>query len=152
MIAPKSSGPRALVKLAALRAVLSDPEDGILARLIAAGRIEKPDGEGRVDIAVAVPLFFTELRAELRASTASASAERARQARAEAAELTLALARRDVIAQDDAAQAIDSLCGAINEALTSLAPRVTRDIRRRRGIEAAAFATRQAVAREVASC
>lgn len=126
----------AMVPLAGLRKTLNDPEDGgILSRLIEAKQIDKPDPEGKVDITMAVPAFFKELRAEMRATTASAAAERARAARAEAQELRLAETLRELVAVDEVEAAVDHLCGVIVTTLGGLPARASRILPVRRQIE-----------------
>lgn len=149
MIAPKASASAALVPLAALRKALGDTaESGTMSRLIAAGKVV-PDGEGRVDIVAVLPIYFSELRAELRASTATAASERARVARAASAELRLAEARREMIEVEDATAAVDHLVGAILTGLSGLPARITRDIPTRRKIEAILHKVQGELAREI---
>lgn len=151
MICPTPSVEAARVPLAALCKALGDnPRDGILARLVASGRITAPDAKGRVMLAEAVGAYFETVRADLRAATLTAGAERAREARAEAAELQLQMARRDLVARDDAEAATDALCGEILTAFSGLAARITRDVRTRRRIEEITRAAQAALAREVA--
>lgn len=126
----------AKVALEGLRKTLDDPEQGgILSRLIEGKQIDKPDSESRVDLTVAIPAFFKELRAEMRATTASAAAERARAARAEAQELHLAETLREMVAVDEVEAVVDQLCGVIVTTLVALPARVSRDLAVRRRIE-----------------
>lgn len=149
MIAPKTSASAALVSVLQLRKLLSDQPGGILDRLTRAGKIGAPDDQGRVNLIEVLPLFFGELRADMRASTSTAASERARLARAASAELRLAEARRDLIETDDAAAAVDHLCGAISTVLGGLAVRATRDIPTRRRIEAALQQLQAQLARDL---
>jgi hypothetical protein len=149
MIAPKATGSAALVQIAALRKALGDPQGGILDRLIMAGKIGAADAQGRIDLVQAVPLFFGELRAEMRASTATAASERACLARAASAELRLAEARRDLVPTEDAAAAVDHLGGSISTALGGLPARVTRDIPTRRKVEQAVHQMQAQLARDL---
>lgn len=149
MIAPKATASAAFVPVDGLRKLLGDTSGGILDRLITSGRIGLPDDQGRVNLIEVLPLFFAELRNELRAGTATAASERARLARAASAELRLAEARRDLIETDDAAAAVDHLCGAIATVLGGLPARVTRDIPTRRRIEAAIHQVQAQLARDL---
>lgn len=152
MTSTNTTASAALVPLDGLRKVLADdPKAGIFARLIAAGRIAAPDAEGRVDITTALPLFFEEMRSQMRAGTATAASERARQARAAAAELRVAESTRDLIPSEDAELAVDHLCGAVMTAITAMPARITRDVPTRRRIEAAFHTLQAAMAREIAN-
>lgn len=143
------TGIDAALDLQALAHLLGDdPAAGILARLVASGRIAR-DASGRVPLAEAVPVFFDTLRADLRAMTATAAAERARGARAEAAELRLSEARRDLVPGEDAEGAVDALCGEINASFAALPARVTRDPRARRRVDEIARAAQAALARDL---
>ncbi|NGM47938.1 hypothetical protein G5B31_20685 [Rhodobacter sp. SGA-6-6] len=131
-----------------LSRVLGDDKEARLRGLIRAGRIREIS-RGRVMLAEAVPVFFDDLRASLQAGSASASAERAREARADAAALNLAIRRREVVNRDDLDMAIEHLCAAINAALTSLPPRVTRDVFMRRRADELIQRTREALGRAI---
>lgn len=151
MILPRPSAYRATVALGTLRKTLGDdPATGVLARLVASGRIAAPDAKGRVPLAEAVAAYFDTVRADMRAATLTAAVERARAARAESAELKLAESRRELVPAEDAEAAIDALCGAVLSGLTGLPARVTRDIPTRRRIEALAHAAQTALARDLA--
>lgn len=133
--------------VADLARLLGDRE-GRLRDLIRAGRIREVR-RGRVALAEAIPVFFADLRAAMQAGTASASAERVREARADAAVLRLAIRRREVVHRDEAAAAVEYLCGAINAALTSLPARVTRDAFMRRRVDQLVQRTREALGQDV---
>jgi hypothetical protein len=75
---------------------------------------------------------------------------RARDARAEASELALAVARRDVIPYAEAETATDFLCGVIADQIGGLPARVTRDMRERRAIEDALRRAQGAIAADLA--
>ena len=149
MIAPKATASAAFVPVDSLRKLLGDPSGGILDRLITSGRIGPPDDQGRVNLIEVLPLFFAELRNELRAGTATAASERARLARAASAELRLAEARRDLVPTEDAAAAVDHLCGTIATTLSGLPARVTRDIPTRRKVEQALHQMQAQLARDL---
>lgn len=146
---PSPDGAR--VSLADLRKALGDhPRGGILAALVRAGVIEA-DRKGRVSLAQAVPCYFSRLRADLRAASASAGADRARAARAGAAELRLSEARRDLVARDDALTATDALTGEIVSTFASLPARITRDMGNRRHVAALTRAAQAALAKELSA-
>lgn len=132
-----------------LAAIFADDENR-LAALIAGGRIEQA-ADGTVPLISAVQVYLADLRSALRDRSATASAERARAARADAAELRLAEARRDLIPTEDAEHAVDLLCGAVQTALGSLPARCTRDIPLRRRIEAEVSTVQGTIARDVAA-
>lgn len=134
-------------KISDLAKIFSDTE-GRLVRLIADGKI-KEVARGRVGLVEAVQAFLDDLRADLRANTASASVEKAREARADAAQLRLAEKRREVIPRDEAEAAVDYVCGAINSALASIPARVTRDPMLRRRIDAVVLRSRKDIGRRV---
>ena len=133
------------VKITDLARIFADSE-GRLRRLIAEGKI-KEASRGRVGLVEAVQIFLDDLRADLRANTASASAEKAREARADAAQLRLKEKRRDVIPREEAEAGLAYLCGAVNAALTAIPARATRDPMLRRRVEAIVFRTRDAIGR-----
>lgn len=135
----------ALVPLDDLRRILGEQPGGIL------DAVAKPDAEGRVDLVVVLPAFFNELRASLRAGSATASAERARLARAAAQELRLAEAQRTLIPSDDAETAMDHLVGTVLTSIASMPARLTRDVRQRRVIEARLHALQGKIAHEITS-
>lgn len=149
MIAPRVSAGAALVPIAALRKALGDTaESGTMSRLIAAGKIV-PDGEERVDVVAVLPLYFGELRSELRAGTATAASERVRLARAASSELRLAESRRDLIPNEDAEAVVDAVCGSIVAILSAMPARITRDVPVRRRVEAALYQMQAALARDL---
>ncbi|NGM47932.1 hypothetical protein G5B31_20655 [Rhodobacter sp. SGA-6-6] len=133
--------------VADLARLLCDRE-GRLRDLIRAGRIREVQ-RGRVALAEAVPTYFDDLRAALHAGSASASAERAREARADAAALNLAMRRRELIHREELDACLEYLCGTINAALTSLPPRVTRDVFMRRRVDELVRRTREALGRAI---
>lgn len=135
------------VKIADLAKIFSDTE-GRLARLIKAGQITEGP-RGRVGLVEAVQVFLDDLRADLRANTASSSAEKAREARADAAQLRLSEKRREVILRDEASAAVDYVCGAINPACTAIPARVTRDPVLMRWVELVVTRAREAIGRDV---
>lgn len=136
------------VTVAALRRVLGEAPGGIVDRLVRAGQITT-DRRGRVDLGQAVPAFLTELRADLRGSTQTAASERARQARAEALGLRLAIERRELIQHDQAEAATDALCGAVLTALHGLPSRITRDMGTRRRIDSLVLDVQAALAADL---
>ncbi|WP_103255592.1 hypothetical protein [Tabrizicola aquatica] len=139
----------ATVRLAELCQILGDgPKTGHLARAVAAGTL-KPDKQGRVAITVAVPMFFEALRQEAAAGTATAAAEAARAARADAQELRLAEARRELIPVEDGEAALDHVVGAILTSLSAMPARITRDVPLRRRVEAALHQAQAALARDL---
>lgn len=136
------------VKTAELAKIFAD-QDGRLARLIDQGIVK--EAGGRVSIVEAVRAFLEDLRADLRSNTATAAAERAREARASATALRLAEKKRAVIPQSDAEAAVDYLVGAVNSALAAIPARVTRAPETRRTIDHIIFNLRDAIAKEVGS-
>ncbi len=139
----------ATVRLSELRQILGDdPKTGHLARAVAAGKLN-PDKQHRVPITAAVPLFFSALRQEAAAGTATAAAEAARAARAEAQELRLAEARRELVPVEDGEAALDHVVGEILTMISGLPARVTRDIPVRRRIEAEIHTMQAGLARDL---
>lgn len=120
-----------------LIALLDDRKDGRLRRLIASGVIRET--RGRVQLGEAVPVFLTDLRADLAEGSAVRAAESAREARADAAALRLAERRREMVPVADLDAAFEHLCGVVSSSLSSLPARVTRDPRDRRRVEGIVF-------------
>lgn len=138
--------PTATIAPDELARVFGDPEG--VARLVASGVIVK-DEQGRVPLVAGIQAYINGLRAELRSGSATASAERARAARANAAELALMERRRELIAAADAEAGTDHLAAAVRLAFTGLAPRVTRDLSARRKVEDMADKALATIARDL---
>lgn len=141
--------PTETITLAELRKI-TGAADGEIEALIAAGQIDPPEHD-RVPMVQAVQAFLGHLRETARTASASAAMARARDARAEASELALAISRRDVIPDGEAEMATDFLCGRISEVIGGLPARVTRDLRDRRRIEETLRAAQEGIAADLAS-
>ncbi|RID91621.1 hypothetical protein D2N39_13065 [Gemmobacter lutimaris] len=109
---------------------------GELEDLIARGVLHQPQ-PGQIALVAGVAAFLAHLRARARDATLSRAATAARDARAEASELALAVARRDAIPDDQAEAAADFLCATITRELSGLPARATRDLRARAAIDQA---------------
>jgi hypothetical protein len=107
---------------------------GELEDLIARGVLHQPQ-PGQIGLVSGVAAFLAHLRARARDATLSRAATEARDARAEASELALAVARRDAIPDDQAEAAADFLCATITRELTGLPARATRDLRARAAMD-----------------
>ncbi|KQB12534.1 hypothetical protein H9N28_10145 [Rhodobacter capsulatus] len=140
--------PTATITLAGLRR-LTGAEPGELESLIAAGTLPALDGD-HLPMVQAVQAYLTHLRETARTASASAAMARARDARAEASELALAVSRRDFIPDGEAEMATDFLCGIIVDRIGGLPARVTRDRQDRRVIEAALAKAQEGIAADLA--
>lgn len=143
--------PTDTITLAGLRR-LTGAEPCEIESLIASGAIPTPEGrEQVVPMIEAVQSYLAHLRDTARTASASAAMARARDARAEASELALAVSRRDLIPDGEAETAADFLCGVIVEKIGGLPARVTRDLCDRRRIEDALVKTQEAIAADLAA-
>ena len=122
---------------------------GELEDLIARGIINQPQ-PGQIAFVAGVGAYLADLKARARDATLSQAATAARDARAEASELALAITRRDVIPDDQAEAAADFLCAVITRELTGLPARATRDLRARSAMEAALRAALTGIAGDLA--
>lgn len=142
--------PTATITLAGLRR-LTEAAPGELEGLIASGAIPAPEGSGQcVPMIESVQAFLGHLRETGRNASASAAMARARDARAEASELALAVSRRDLIPDAEAETAADFLCGVIVDRIGGLPARCTRDRHDRRRIEEALRAAQEGIAADLA--
>lgn len=114
--------PTATITLSGLRR-LTGAEAGEPEALIASGAIPTPEGrEQRVPMVEAIHAYLGHLREASRTASASAAMARARNARTEASELAVAIARRDLVPDAEAETATDFLCGMIADQIGGLAP------------------------------
>ncbi len=142
--------PTATITLSGLRR-LTGAEAGEPEALIASGAIPTPEGrEQRVPMVEAIHAYLGHLREASRTASASAAMARARNARTEASELALAIARRDLVPDAEAETATDFLCGMIADQIGGLPARVTRDLRERRRIEDALREAQDRIAKDLA--
>lgn len=117
--------------------------------LIRRGALPKASA-GRLPLIEAVRGMIQHVRSEARDATLSAAQEGARVARAEAAELSLAVEQRTLVPDEDAQAAVDHVAGAIVTSITGMAARITRDPNHRRRIDAALLAAQTAIADDLA--
>ncbi|MBL8563874.1 MAG: hypothetical protein JNN06_16525 [Gemmobacter sp.] len=104
--------------------------------LITRGVLHKPQ-PGQIGLVAGVGAYIADVKARARDATLSQAATAARNARAEASELALAVAHRELIPDEEAETAVDFLCAVITRELTGLPARATRDLRSRAAMEAA---------------
>ena len=104
--------------------------------LIARGVVYQPQ-PGQIGLVAGVGAYIVDLKARARNATLLRAATAARNARAEASELALAAAHRELIPDEEAETAVDFLCAVITRELTGLPARATRDLRSRSAMEAA---------------
>ena len=123
-----------------------------LEALISAGAMPKPTGrDRRLPLREAATGYLAHLRGHLATARAGAAASRAQDARADAAALTLAVERRELIDAHEVEVALAFACGAINTALLVIPARVTRDSRQLRLLEDAIYQLRAELAADLAS-
>lgn len=138
--------PTATITLAGLRRI-TGAEPGEIESLIASGAIPAPEGGNQCSPMIeSVQAFLHHLRDTARTASASAPMARARDARAEASELALAISRRDLIPDAEAETAADYVCGVIVDRIGGLPARITRDRLDRRRIEEALRAAQEGIA------
>jgi len=126
-------------------AALCEVSETIIRDLIRRGALPKASA-GRLPLIEAVRVVIRHVRSEARDATLSAAQESARAARAEAAELALAVEQRTLVPDEDAQAAVDHVAGAVVRAATGMAARITRDPNHRRRIDAALLAAQTAIA------
>lgn len=117
-------------------AALVEAKPGEIEALIRAGVIQRA-APGNVALIPAVRAYIEHTRSQARNATLASAQEQAKAARAAAAELSLQIERRELVADEDAQAALDHLAGAINTSAASLPARATRDLRARSLIEGA---------------
>lgn len=117
--------------------------------LVSRGVLPQPE-PGQIGLVLGVAAYLSHLKARARDASLSKAATEARDARAEASELALAVARRDVIPDDQAEAAVDHLCAVITRELGGLPARATRDLRARAAMEATLRGTLTAIADDLA--
>lgn len=123
-----------------------------LEALISAGALPKPTGrDRRLPLREAATRYLAHLRAHLATARAGAAASRAQDARAEAAALTLAVERRELLDAHEVEVALASACGAINTAMLVIPARVTRDGRQLRLLDEAIYRLRAELAADLQS-
>lgn len=111
-------------------------EPGELEGLARARRFPRAEA-GRVSLVEATRAYIAALRERARDASLLAAQERARAARAAAAELSVAVERRELIPTDDADAAVQFVAGVVNSVAHGLPARATRDLRARRAMEKA---------------
>jgi len=126
-------------------AELVETSEATIRDLIRRGVLPKA-AAGRLPLIEAVRGMIQHVRSEARDATLSAAQEGARAARAEAAELSLAVEQRTLVPDEDAQAALDYVCGAVVTSITGMSARVTRDPHHRRRIDAALLAAQTAIA------
>ncbi|WP_101341859.1 hypothetical protein [Cereibacter azotoformans] len=96
--------------------------------LILSGILPQPTGrDRRLPLREAAMAYLGHLRTQVAAHRADAAAQRAQDARADAASLALAVEQREVIDLEDARAALDGVCGVIATRFQMIPARVTRD-------------------------
>jgi hypothetical protein len=146
-MASEQPGPTLLSLEAFRRLVGAAP--GEVEDLVSRGVLPQPE-PGQIGLVLGVAAYLSHLKTRARDATLSQAATAARDARAEASELALAVARRDVIPDDQAEAAADFLCAVITRELTGLPARATRDLRARSTMEAALRAALTGIAGDLA--
>ncbi|RHZ95362.1 hypothetical protein D1122_14865 [Cereibacter sphaeroides] len=120
--------------------------------LVASGTLPQPTGrDRRLPLREAAASYLAHLRAHLATARAGAAASRAQDARADAAALTLAVERRELIDAQEVEVALDAVCGAINVALLCIPTRVTRDLSQRRLLEESIYRLRAELALDLST-
>lgn len=116
--------------------------------LIRAGTIQRA-APGRVALIAAVRAFIEHTKAQARNSTLVSAQERAKSARAAAAELSLMVERRSLVPDEEVQACVDHVAGAIITGITCTPARVTRDLRARRLIEDTLRTAQAAIANDL---
>ncbi|RAZ83303.1 hypothetical protein [Cereibacter johrii] len=120
--------------------------------LISSGVLPQPTGrDRRLPLREAAARYLAHLRAELATARAGAAASRAQDARADAAALTLAVERRELIDAHEVETALASVCGTINVAMLVIPARVTRDALQLRLLDEAIYRARTELAADLQS-
>lgn len=101
---------------------------------------------GKVSLVAGVRAFLDAIRATAKSASLSAAQDAARGARADAAELALAVDARRLVQKAEAEDALAHLCGAIMSRTFTISARATRDVRERRVIEDAIRVAQQEIA------
>lgn len=104
-------------------------------QLIKAGYITRPK-PGYTTVISAVQGYIRFLKEDARKDTKTAAQSRTSDARARKIELEIAREERDLIPKADAYLAMDIVVAEVNQQLSGLAARTTRDVPLRREIEA----------------
>lgn len=115
---------------------LTGAQPGEIEELVAHGILRQTE-PGQIGLVAGVGAYINHLKARARNATLSSAAIAARDARAEASELALRVARRDLIADGEAEAALDYLASVIVGEATGLPARATRDLRARAAMDAA---------------
>lgn len=135
-----------LVTTAALRA-LTGAAPGEIEALVKSKLIAVSGG--KTSLVPAIRAYLDQIRSTARSASLAAAQDAARSARADAAELALAIDARRLVRDADAQDAIAHVCGTVMRTTYTIAARATRDIRERRAIEAAVNDMQLAIARDV---
>lgn len=137
-----------MISVVALRA-LCDAKPGEIEALVR-GRLLTAR-VGKVSLVAGVRAYLDQIRASTKSASLSAAQDASRAARADAAELALAVDGRRLVRVADADDAMVRLCGSVMSRTYTIPARVTRDVRDRRLIEVAVREVQGDIARVVAA-
>lgn len=110
------------------------------------GYVEIPV-RGQTTIVSVVRGYIRFLKDAAKKETKSAAASRVTEARAAEIELRIAERNRELIPQEDAILAMDTLVGVVNKELRGLPARFTRDLEVRRNLEAELHGSQERIAK-----
>lgn len=113
--------------------------------LIAAGTI-KASGRGAVRLADLLSGLVAHGDAMAKNAAQTTSLGRVQDARAKEVELRVAMQMRELIPMGEAALAMTLICGALNEELSGLPARITRDLTLRKKVDDEIYAARMRIA------
>ena len=105
---------------------------------------------GKVPLVAGIRAYLDGIRAATKSASLVAAQDAAKVARADAAELALAVDDRRLVKQVEAEEAVAAICGAIMSRTFTISARVTRDVRERRKIEDALRGLQADIAKAVA--
>lgn len=129
---------------------LSGALSGEVESLIRSGAVKR-NGPGQIGLVEATRALIEYVKAQAKDANLAAAQADAKAARAEAAELSLAIEARQMIADDEAQAALDHLGGAIVTAIAALPTRATRDLRARAAIDGVLLEVQAQIADDLAA-